>query len=103
MADVSKRLAQGTATTTTGQAVYTVPTGKKTFIKAMTFCNPGTQDIQFSVFIANTYIILGHKIKAFDTIIIPYLDQIIEAGEPIAITTSQGNLYYYISGREVDV
>ncbi|BFH65056.1 hypothetical protein [Paenibacillus azoreducens] len=105
MADVSKRLAKGKINGDYSPlTIYQVPSGKRTFIKAMTFCNMSNQDIDLSLTFADTDIIKQHKIKGYDTITIPYIDQIIESGEKITISVSlKLDVSYYISGREVDV
>ncbi|RUT36332.1 hypothetical protein EJP77_04930 [Paenibacillus zeisoli] len=101
MPDVSKRLGKGifgTASTT----VYTVPASTTTFLKALTICNKTATDATVTLLLAGTEVIYQHKIKANDTITIPFLDQILNAGETITgLAGTASALTYYISGREV--
>lgn len=103
MADVSKRFGKG-STTNVGVNVYTVPEGKRAFIKALTLCNPRSSDSVVHMSIANTVVLGGIVLSAHSTITIPFLDQVFEAGEKINIFHS-GSISsdFYISGREVDI
>jgi hypothetical protein len=104
MADVNKRLAKGTLSSAGNVVVYTVPAGKKTFIKAITICNITSTNINFSINLADIPLVSNHTIVASDTITIPFLDQIVESGETLVIgKTGSPLICYYISGREVDV
>lgn len=100
MASVTKRLAKGSVSTTS-TSVYTVPAGTTTIIKAITVCNSGASDQNLSMTIAGTAIIWNYKIKAYDTIAIPFLDHILQAGETITLFSTGTNTTYYISGKEV--
>lgn len=104
MADVSKRLGKGTFGTAS-TTVYTVPTNPANtaaFIKAITLCNKTATDATVTLLLAGTEVIYQHTIKAKDTITIPFLDQILQAGETITGLAGTANaINYYISGREV--
>lgn len=100
MAVVSKRLAKGVASTTS-TTVYTVPNGTTTIIKAVNICNSGNVDQNITVSFAGTGMISNYKVKAYDTIAIPFLDQILQAGEAISLFSTGTNTFYYISGKEV--
>jgi hypothetical protein len=103
MADVSKRFAKG-ITTNVSVNVYTVPAGKKAFVKAMTLCNVYDEESKVYVTLAGTSVIGGFVIPAHNTITIPFLDQILEEGETIGIFSAIGkSSSFYISGREVDI
>ncbi|MEC0370896.1 hypothetical protein [Paenibacillus chibensis] len=107
MADVSKRLLKGVLDTATTNN-YTVPQNKYTIFKSITVSNTSSSvDLFLTIRLAGISIISGHKIKANDTLHIPYLDQIMHAGDSLNIYASvvSGTLSgcYYISGREVDV
>ncbi|MFK0524739.1 hypothetical protein ACINKY_21295 [Paenibacillus illinoisensis] len=102
MAVVAKRFAKGlgTAALTT---VYTVPANTTAILKAITLCNTAASgEVDFSLTLGGTKIINSHKIKAFDTITIPFLDQVLVAGETIQIqSASGGSVSYIMSGKEV--
>lgn len=98
---MSKRLGKGTFGTTS-TTVYTAPDDTSAFIKAITLCNKTATDATVTLLLAGTEVIYQHSIKAKDTITIPFLDQIIQAGEAITGLAGTANaINYYISGREV--
>lgn len=89
---------------TSSTVAYTVPSNNSnnyTIVKALTICNNTTSNITVSFLFGGTYVIGGHVIKANDTITIPFLDQVLHAGEAITATASAVNVSYYISGKEV--
>jgi protein involved in polysaccharide export with SLBB domain len=110
MAEVSKRFAKGhivgSGTISDNVVAYTVPENKNSFVKAITLCNPRSAlNVRVTVKFAGISLISYYEIKPSDTITIPFIDQILEAGETIEILiqgTTQFELNYYISGREVD-
>lgn len=104
MADVSKRFGKGKVSNNSDATVYTVPTGKRAFLKAATLCNPNSTDTTVTILLAGVAIVFSHKLKAYDTITIPFLDQIFESGEKLEVLSVGTNGFnYYFSGREVDV
>ncbi|OPG98415.1 hypothetical protein B2I21_08680 [Chryseobacterium mucoviscidosis] len=101
MAAVPKRLYKGLATTTATN-VYPVPTGAITMVKAVTLCNTTSAVATFKMSLGGTSVIFDHQIKANDTVTIPFLDQIMSAGEAIQISCTPSNaISVYISGKEV--
>ncbi|CAM4469061.1 hypothetical protein [Paenibacillus xylanexedens] len=101
MAVTSKRFAKGQATTTL-TTVYTVPASTTSFLKALTICNTAASgEVDFTMTLGGTKIINSHKLKAFDTITIPFLDQIILAGETIQVQSAGNAASFFISGKEV--
>lgn len=109
MADVIKRFGKGVLSTSNTTA-YTAPNDKKAIVKAITICNMGDLDMVFNLKFADTFLVFFHKVKANDTLTIPFLDQILENGESITVSinnvpgmTGAVSGSYYISGREVDV
>lgn len=102
MTDVSKRLAKGSSTTANATSIYTVPAAKRTFIKAITLCSSAATDTMINMKFADVFVIYNHKLKPYDTITVPFMDQIIESGDTIAIGATPNTVNYYISGREVD-
>ncbi|MNW03717.1 hypothetical protein D3C71_1996920 [compost metagenome] len=79
-----------------------MPASTTTFIKALTICNKTATDAVVTLLLAGTEVIYQHKIKANDTITIPFLDQILNAGETITgLAGTASTLTYYMSGREV--
>ncbi|MBP1904729.1 hypothetical protein J2Z32_001353 [Paenibacillus turicensis] len=104
MADVSKRFAKGSIVDGVATIVYTVPEGKKAFVKAISICNYSSSAIRFTITFANVHLAFNHELKEYDSITIPFLDQILESGEALFISkVGTGNGHYYISGREVDI
>ncbi|QLG39405.1 hypothetical protein HW560_15770 [Paenibacillus sp. E222] len=105
MAVVAKRLAKGNFGTGSAANIYTAPIGSTVLIKAVTICNKLSQAISVTLLFAGTEVIYQHTVKANDTITIPFVDQIIYAGESISgfAGTSGGSNFatYYISGKEV--
>ncbi|MCP1182622.1 hypothetical protein [Paenibacillus sp. 1781tsa1] len=102
MADIAKRLSKG-ALITTVEPLYTVPSGKRVFVKALSLCNTSTSETTVTLFLAGTLFMYQHAIKGRDTLTIPFIDHIIEPGETISAFSSAQNITYYISGREVDI
>ncbi|WP_017690151.1 hypothetical protein [Paenibacillus sp. PAMC 26794] len=102
MAVTPKRFAKGVGSTAL-TTVYTVPANTTAILKAITLCNIASSlSVDFSMIIGGTKIINSHKIKEFDTITIPFLDQILLAGETIQIQSASGGaVSYIISGKEV--
>jgi hypothetical protein len=99
----SKRFAKGSALTTL-TTVYTVPANATAQIKAVSLCNTTAANVEFNMNLADTSLIWKHVIKAYDTITLPFMDQIIHAGETIKVASSintTGGLVFYISGKEV--
>lgn len=100
MATVAKRLYKGSLLTSDTE-LYKVPAGKTAIVKAITICNAGSVAYTFDLQLAGTYITYRHTIKPFDTITIPYIDHVLEAGEAIRGMCSAQFLACYISGKEV--
>ncbi|MCM3131914.1 hypothetical protein M3629_03910 [Paenibacillus polysaccharolyticus] len=101
MAVVAKRLGKGTFGTASATQ-YTVPVSTTTLVKAITLCNKTASDATVTLLFGGTEVIYQHTIKARDTVTIPFLDQIIQAGETITGLAGTANaINYYISGKEV--
>lgn len=100
MAVVPKRLARG-ETTSGRRMVYTAPAGTTTLVKALTICNNGLTEQVFGLELAGTYLIAGYKVKPFQTLTIPFMDQVIHSGESIFISGNSTAVNFYISGKEV--
>ena len=101
MAVVNKRLAKGTLGSS-DTTIYTVPSSTKIYIKAVTFCNISTTARNVSLKLAGTNVLYNFPLSAQDTITMPFLDHILEAGETIVGSADESDgVTYYISGREV--
>ncbi|SEL04190.1 hypothetical protein [Paenibacillus sp. OK003] len=101
MAITTKRFYRGVLGTSL-TTLYAVPSGARSIIKAITVCNYGTTDQTFSLNIAGTWIVSSHLVKARDTIVIPFLDQVVHSGEEIgAFASISSAVNVYISGKEV--
>lgn len=100
MSATSKRLCSGTLTDSNA-TLYTAPAATTTIIKALTLCNktatPTTATIKFDAI----EVICTYTILAYDTVTIPFFDQIIEATELIEGSSGTASaINYYISGIE---
>lgn len=101
MAIVDKRLCSGTLSGSEA-TLYTVPAGTYTIIKALTLCNKTSAAVPATLSLDGIEVICQHDIAAYDTITIPFMDQILEAGELIqGSAESASAINYYISGKEV--
>lgn len=71
-------------------------------VKAVTLCNQSSAPAKFKMSLGFTNVIFDHEIKANDTVTIPFLDQIMLAGEVIRISCNPTNaIAAIISGKEV--
>lgn len=101
MPDINKRLYKGTVTATNA-TLYTVPILTSTYVKAITLCNNTSSDHTITIKFAGLEVISVHTIIARNTITIPFIDQILEAGELIEGSADAiSSINVYISGREV--
>ena len=103
MATTFKRLGAGTITTANTQTtVYTVPTGSKTIIKSFIISNSSASNVTIIVRMSMLEIIYNYIIQPNDTIVIPVMDQCLDAIDgTITIYASAANsISYYISGIE---
>lgn len=95
----SVRLAQGTAGIGLS-TVYTVPVGSTAIIKAITLCNKTIQSVAITMTFAGTYVLYSHGITNYDTLTIPFIDQVLQAGEVIQVSANfAGSIDFYISGK----
>jgi hypothetical protein len=101
MAIVNKRLCKGTLTNSVA-TLYTVPAATITLVKAITICNLTGYLHNFTIVFAGTTVVQTHNILGFNTLTIPFLDQILNEGELIqGLCNVSGDISYYISGKEV--
>lgn len=98
-----KRLCAGTLTDSNA-TLYTAPSGAGdiTIVKAITLCNKTGSTAAVTIKLDGVEIISGYSIVAYDSITIPFIDQIIEASEIIeGFSDTASAINYYISGKEV--
>lgn len=103
MSTTNKRLCAGTLTGTSA-ILYTAPSssGAITIIKAIALCNKTAAPVMVTLAFDGVDVVNTHAIAAYNTIMIPFADQIIEAGETITgYAGSASAVNYYISGMEV--
>lgn len=103
MAIVDKRLCAGTLTDSNA-TLYTAPSssGAITIVKALTLCNKTASSATVTIKFDGIEILSTHSIAASDTVIIPFMDQILEASEIIEGSSGTASaINYYISGKEV--
>ena len=98
----SKRLCSGIASDSLA-TIYTATAAKTTIIKAITLCNTSIQTVNITMTFDGIYVLKLHSITSYDTLTIPFIDQVLEAGDLIQIQASiTSAVNYYISGKEVD-
>lgn len=101
MAVTNKRLCKGTLTTSNA-TLYTTPASTTTVVKAVTICNKTAAAQTVTLKFAGTEVIAGHSLAAYDTITLPFMDQILAAGELIeGLANANSAINYYISGKEI--
>jgi len=101
MAVTDKRFCKGTFGNTI-QTLYTTPASTTAVIKAITICNKSASQHTISLKLAGTFVIYNHAIGAYDTITIPFIDQILSATELIEGNASSASaVNYFISGKEI--
>ncbi|MCF7753384.1 hypothetical protein KQ941_02935 [Paenibacillus xylanexedens] len=101
MAVVAKRFGKGVLSGTL-QNLYTAPANATAMVKAITICNTANNSVIVTFRFADVSIISAHPIAANNTVTIPFIDQVIHAGESIQGSCGQVSaISYYISGKEV--
>jgi len=65
-------------------------------------CNKSASSANVTLKFAGIEVICTHAIRAYDTVTIPFIDHILQAGEMIEGSAGTASaLNYYISGKEV--
>ena len=103
MAVVDKKLAHGTLGDTNA-TLYTSPSGAGayTIIKAVTLCNTTAGSVSLTLKFDGIEVMATYALGPYATVSIPFIDQIIEAGELIEGSASAAaSINYYISGKQV--
>jgi hypothetical protein len=104
----------GAGTLTNGSAnidnvAGAVPVGKYRLVKAITLCNKTATDcwvtLRFNgINILNKYVVPGFGDREENTITIPFVDQVMDAGHRITgLAETSASIDFYISGVELDV
>ena len=84
--------------------LYTAPSGVGDYviIKAVTLCNKTVSNATCTLKFDAIEVVAGFTVLAYDTVTIPFIDQIIEASEIIEGSSgTAASINYYISGIEV--
>lgn len=101
MAITDKRLCKGTLGNSNA-TLYTAPAGTTVIVKALTLCNYSSSAATATIKFDGTEVIATHSIAAYDTITIPFIDQILDPEELIEGSAgTASSINYYISGKEV--
>jgi len=103
MAVINKRLCSGTLTAENA-TLYTAPAtvGSYVIIKAVTICNKTASIATATLKFDGIEIVCAYTLLAYETVTIPFIDQIIEASEIIEGSSGTATaVNYYISGKEV--
>jgi hypothetical protein len=103
MAYINKALCSGTFSDSNA-TLYTceaTPTDGYTIVKSMILCNKTASSKTVTLKLNSVEVIYEHEIEAKDTIVIPFADAIIMAGQLIEGSASAASsVNYYISGTE---
>lgn len=101
MATITKRLGKGILTNVSAD-LYTVPASTYTVVKALTLCNYTAGAVTVTLALAGTNILYEYSLAAKSTVTIPFMDQVLHAGEKISgLASANTSITYYISGKEV--
>jgi hypothetical protein len=101
MATTDKRLCKGVFGSSNA-TLYTTPALTMALVKAITICNKTNATRNFTIKFASTEVVQSHNITAYNTLTIPFMDQILNAAELIeGSADSAASVNYYISGKEV--
>ena len=96
MATTYLRLCKGVFTNSKA-TIYTCTA--KTLVKAVTLCNKTAGNVTVTLLYAGTNVIFNHVIAAYDTITVPFFDQMLLDTELIEGNASANtSIEYYISG-----
>ncbi len=80
-----------------------VPSGQQRMVKALTLCNRMTTTRQVTVTLDGVHVLANYAIPGYpgeNSITIPFMDQVMNAGERIQGWADGSNVDFYISGRE---
>ena len=98
----NKRLCKGMITETQ-DVIYTVPALMTTTVKQIVISNYESVTVWFSLWFADVTFCYQHPITAYNSLVIPGLCHVLEAGETIeAKCELSTHVHYYISGVEVE-
>lgn len=101
MADLAKRLYNGTLSTVAGTTLYTVPVATKAIITEIVLCNKTATPYNVSLTYAGTSILNNKSVNANDTLIIK-TNSLLEATTILAGSCSNAtSVDIYVSGVEV--
>ncbi len=104
----ARRLGSGTLGTSLANIDNdAVPADHIRVVKAISLCNDSTSPVEVTITIAGVQIISGYPLPAKgweNTYHIPFLDQVMHAGERIQGSASAGSaIRFYISGKDEPV
>lgn len=100
------RLGNGTLTTAANTNIDygPVPAGQQRMVKALTLCNRNSNTVRaVSLRFGEEYVLANYAIPGYpgeNTVTIPFMDQVMEAGERIRGWADGANVDFIISGRE---
>lgn len=103
MATTNKRLCSGVLSGANA-TLYTAPAaaGNYVIVKAITLCNKTAVAATVTLKLAGIEVICTHIIRAYDTVTIPFIDHVLQAGELIEGSSGTASaINYYMSGKEV--
>jgi len=103
MATTDKRLCSGVFGASNA-TLYTAPAtaGNYVIVKAVTICNKTSASHTVTLKFDAIEVVATHTILGYDTVTIPFIDQILEASEIIeGSADAADSINYYISGKEI--
>jgi hypothetical protein len=101
MAIVDKRLCKGTLSNANA-TLYAVPAVTTAIVKALTLCNKSASAATVTLSFAGVEILCAYTLSGYETLTIPFMDQILAAEELIeGLSGTDAVINYYISGKEV--
>lgn len=101
MAEISKKLYNGTLADTNA-TLYTAPGSGKVIVKSITLCNKTAVAATATIKLDGIAVVSGHSIVAYDSLIIPYIDQMLDASDLIeGLAGTASAIDCCISGVEI--
>ena len=101
-------IGKGTLPSTSGNIDGSaVPANHVRVVKAITLCNVNASSRWVNILLGGITVLYQYRVPGVggeNTITIPFMDQVLQAGDRITgQAQTAGSIHYYISGREVDV
>ncbi|OMF17059.1 hypothetical protein BK131_03540 [Paenibacillus amylolyticus] len=96
----ARRMARTSVAANEGGKLIVPQSNTKRIIKSLVVANVNGSEVTLGVSFAGTSVVSGFKLKAYDTIVVPTFDAVLEDGQTIACSAS-GLVSVHVSGKEV--